>query len=79
MDAIEKFIKRLTEKERSMIDAAMQCLMSGAVQGMNIKRLCGSTDLFRVRVGNFRIIYYDFGENLVIVAISRRNENTYKK
>ena len=45
--------------------------------GLDIKRLKGHTDLFRVRKGRLRIVYRDKSNQFLIVRIDRINDKTY--
>ena len=79
MDKISKDLKKLTEKERNQIKQILQKINSGDFRGLDIKKLKGRDDIFRVRKGKFRIIYKISGKkDIFILAIERRSENTYK-
>jgi len=45
---------------------------------LNIKKLKGHNDIFRVRKGNIRIIYHLESGKIKLLAIMRRNEKTHK-
>ncbi|MCR4323127.1 MAG: hypothetical protein NUV61_03525, partial [Candidatus Azambacteria bacterium] len=49
------------------------------VRGLEIKKLKTRKDIFRVRKGDIRIIYRDNNGSILILAIERRNDNTYSK
>ena len=78
MDQIQKALAKLSEKERKKIKQALEKLFSDDVKGLNIKKLKDRSDIFRLRVGDLRIIYRANENKISILAISRRNENTYK-
>ncbi len=79
MNKIQKILSRLTIKECRIVRNILQRLKANKITGLDIKKLSGSKDIFRVRRGNLRIIYRVIGEGIIIlVAISRRNEHTYK-
>jgi len=78
MDKIEKALAKLSGKEREKIKQALEKLFSKEVTGMDIKKLKGRKDIFRLRVGNLRIIYRLNDDKIFILAISRRNEDTYR-
>lgn len=44
---------------------------------LDIKRLKGYENIFRIRVGNYRIIYYDDGAKIILKAVRKRDEKTY--
>lgn len=78
MDKIEKALVKLTEKERRRMKQVLVRLERGDVGGLNIKKLKGRNDIFRVRKGDIRIIYRFSGKAIFIMAIERRREDTYK-
>lgn len=60
----KKFIDKLPQNEKRRVVAAIEQLPNGE----NIKKLKGYSDLLRVRVGEYRIIYtVDNGELIVLV------------
>ena len=60
----KKFIDKLPKNERLRIAKAIESLPNGE----DIKKLKGYTDLLRLRVGDYRIIYtVNHGELVVIV------------
>ncbi len=77
MDPIEKALKKLTSKEREHIKAILAKLISNKTQGLDIKKLKGRDDIFRVRKGDIRIVYRKKQDELFILLIERRNEATY--
>jgi len=46
---------------------------------LNRKKLKGYEYIYRVRAGNYRIIYFDNGEEILLKYLKRRNERTYKE
>ncbi len=78
MDAIEKALAKLTEKERGWIRELLLQLSSGTTRGLDSKKLKGRDDIFRVRKGDIRIIYRKDSSGIFILSIERRNEGTYK-
>lgn len=45
---------------------------------LDIKKLRGHENIFRVRKGNIRIIFVKDKKDISILTIERRRENTYK-
>lgn len=78
MDKIKKALEKLSEKERQQIKDILERLNSGKLEGLDIKKLKGREDIFRARKGNFRIIYRFQDQDIHILIIERRRENTYK-
>ena len=78
MDKIDKAIARLSEKERAWLKDILRQLSKNDLKGLDVKRLKGRDDIFRVRKGDLRIIYRMQSVKIFILAIERRNERTYK-
>ncbi len=77
MDKISKSLKKLNKKELIQIKSVLNLLFSNKLDGLDIKKIKGRKDIFRVRRGYFRIIYRFDNGNIYILAIERRNEKTY--
>ena len=78
MDKLLKSLRKLTKKEREQIDKILAKIETDRTTGLDIKKLKGRDDIFRVRKGKLRIIYQKKGTDIILVMISRRNEGTYK-
>ena len=79
MDKIEKTLAKLTAKERERVKHVLEQLKRRNVQGLNIKKLKGSDDIYRVRKGDIRIIYRtDDDGGIFLLGIQRRREDTYR-
>lgn len=79
MDKINKTILKIPDKQRKAVLAAAKQFRVGKLDNLDIKKLKGSKDLFRVRVGNYRIIMRTRpGRSPIVVDVSKRGEKTYK-
>jgi len=78
MDKISKFLRKLTTKEQTMVSAVIEELLAGNTANLDIKKLRGFDDIYRVRIQTLRIIYSQKGGLIKIIEISRRSEKTYK-
>lgn len=76
MDKITKFLKRLDKKELAIVYEIIEKLLSHRVTSLDIKKLKGFDDIYRVRVGKIRIIYSQKNNEIKIIEISRRSEKT---
>ena len=76
MDKIQKELKKLSPKEKRWVGNILFQLEQGDFLGLNIKRLKGHRDIFRVRKGDLRIIFLKEKKDIFIMAIDRRNEKT---
>jgi len=77
MDKIEKILRKLTKKERDFLYKKIFDLQSKKVDNLNIIKIKNS-DFFRLRAGNFRIIFYYKDKKFILIDIKIRNDNTYK-
>ena len=78
MNKIDKYIKRLRPKERVDILEILEQIQAGLLLGLDIKKLKGYDNYFRVRKGKTRIIFHlDKSGQPVINRVERRGENTY--
>lgn len=78
VDKIQKALGKLTTKEREAIKDILSRLKNHQLENLDIKKLKGKDDIFRVRKGSIRIIYQDKAkEGIFVLAVERRNGNTY--
>ena len=79
MDKIAKALKKLSPQENQIIKDILTGLKNKNLQGLDIKKLKGNEDIFRVRKGKIRIMYRLLKNNdTMVLAIERRSEKTYK-
>jgi mRNA-degrading endonuclease RelE of RelBE toxin-antitoxin system len=77
MDAIEKALKKLNAKERERVKELLRKMALGALQGLDIKKLQGRNDIFRIRKWDIRIVYRKVGSAISVLLVERRSEQTY--
>ena len=77
MDKIQKALAKLLDKERKQVKVILEILSLGKINGLDVKKLKGREDIYRVRKGKIRIIYRQKENNINILAIERRSDNTY--
>ncbi|MCR4334623.1 MAG: hypothetical protein NUV47_02765 [Patescibacteria group bacterium] len=78
MNDVSKFVKSLSAKEQIRIEEVISKMESGDINGLDIKKLKGYSDMFRVRIGNYRIICrHNEQYGFVVVKVTRRNDTTY--
>lgn len=79
MDKIDRALKKLSRSEKAAVQKILLSIKSHNFQDLDLKKLKGDKNIFRVRQGKIRIIYrLDKKNNLMILAIERRSETTYK-
>lgn len=78
MDKIAKALQRLRPAEKKKIKDILIKLKNHDWKNLDLKKLKGREDIFRVRQGKIRIIYrVDSRDNILILAVERRSDTTY--
>lgn len=77
-DKIDKNLSKLSKKELLALEILLKKINEGQLAGLNIVKLKGYSDIFRVRKGTLRIIFQQKKDEIIILTIERRNEKTYK-
>lgn len=78
MDKIAKALEKFNTDERNKIKAILLKINSGVFTGLDIKKLKGHDNIFRVRKGKIRIIYrINQNNNIYILTVERRSDKTY--
>lgn len=78
MGWLEKELRKLTEKERDLAKKALNKLQKKELDGLDIKKLKGTDNIFRIREGRIRILYRTENGRIFILTIERRREDTYR-
>ncbi len=75
----EKLMRKLSKKQRRILEPVFEQIESGNLNGLNVKKLTGKEE-YRIRKGNFRIIVSIGSDSEVRLDEFRiKNENTYKR
>lgn len=75
---IEKFLAKLIQKEKKILDNLIEKIIKNDLKGLDVRKLSGRDDIFRVRKGNFRIIFKITKTDNKVVSVERRNDTTYR-
>lgn len=79
MDKISKTLAKLNQTEKKIVADILNKIESNRVADLDLKKLKGYPNIYRVRSGKLRIIYrIDHQDKIFLVSIERRNDNTYK-
>lgn len=80
MDKIQKLLAALSPKEHEAMILLMQQIQTDFRKIPGLKALKGMKGWYRVRFGQYRIIFLVDSQTkeIEIKRISRRNENTYR-
>lgn len=78
MDKIEKALKKLSAKEQTQIKQILSRLHARKLENLDVKKLKGRDDIFRVRKDDLRVIYRLQDRSIFILSVDRRHESTFK-
>ena len=76
-DRIEKALMVLESKQRRQLEEIVERIKQGRVAGLDIRKLRGREDVYRVRKGNIRIIFQKCADQIYVLAVERRSDTTY--
>jgi len=79
MDNIVKALNKLSNKEKETLKEVLFCINSGSISNLDIKKLKGQKDIFRIRKGKIRIIIKKTNNSIKVLTLERRVSKTYKK
>ncbi len=77
VDDITKILRKESVKDRSKILNILQKIKNKDLSGLDIKKLSGKENEFRVRSGRYRICFENIKNKLRIKWVKRRNNRTY--
>ena len=78
MDKIAKLFLKISKKDKAKLrQIVIQLQDKKYWKSLNVTKLKNS-DLYRLRSGNFRIIFHKDKNSTIIDSIKLRNESTYK-
>lgn len=77
MDPIEKALSKLTENGRRKLKDLLERIRSGDFRDLDLKKLKGRDDVYRVRKGTFRVIFRKTSSGIKVLALERRSDTTY--
>ena len=79
MEEKVKFINKLSPKDRKLINTLIHNILNNDFTGLDVIKLQGEKQYFRVKKGSFRIIFFKGQDGLnKIETIGFRNEHTYR-
>lgn len=79
MGKLKKALKKFDNAEKIIIKNIITQLKTGLFDGLDIKKLQDSRDIYRVKKKTLRILFYfNQDKEIIIFTIERRSDNTYK-
>ena len=79
MPPLSKLLSQLDSQSRKIADKVIDLIFKGQTKDLDIKKLKGANNLYRIRKGKLRIIYKRGANIPEIIAIQKRSDNTYGK
>ncbi len=76
-DRIQKTLQKISEKERRAIEQLISHIVRGDLAHLEIQKLQGMEDVYRVRKGELRIIFQKVKQEFRILAIEHCGDTTY--
>lgn len=78
MNDIEKLFRKISKKERVLLSGIIGGLIKKDHKGLVIMKI-EQSDFYRLRKGNFRIIFhYNKTGEVIVDAVRLKGEDTYK-
>ena len=79
MDKIQKALSKLNSKEKHKLKEILIQIDADNFQNLDLKKLKGRKDIFRVRKNDMRIIFCKTNNIIKVLTIERKGSKTYKK
>lgn len=74
----EKFIEKLSKNEQKLLISKIEDLLTDDFKLLDIKKLQGFRELYRVKVSNYRIVYRPVSKHKIIfVALIAHRKDIY--
>ena len=77
MDRLRKLLRSLSVNEENALNELLEKIYARKLKGSDVKKLKGKLNIYRVRMGDLRVIFHDDGAQIAILFAGRRNDNTY--
>lgn len=77
MDKVDKFTRKLEKHEALRLHDVINQIRMNQLSGLDVKKLKGSDEEYRVRMGRVRIRFLKTDNRNVIIDVGFRNDNTY--
>lgn len=72
-----KYIKRLRKDEQIRLLEIIGLIMENQIEFLDIKKLSGYKNLYRVRIGRYRIIFKKSWKRNQIIKVDEKGDTTY--
>ncbi|HBH46638.1 MAG: hypothetical protein A2445_02685 [Candidatus Jacksonbacteria bacterium RIFOXYC2_FULL_44_29] len=79
MDKIDKALRKLRPKEKELFKILLVKIKQSDVSSLDVKKLKGRNDIYRVRKGEMRIIFRKQKNGIKILTLEKRDSKTYSQ
>jgi len=77
MNKSEKLLRKVSKEDRRRLELTIALIYANNLDMLDVKKISGSENIFRVRVGKFRIKFIAGEIHNKITEVTRRSDNTY--
>lgn len=77
VDQIHKNMEKFSDKERKLAIHLYTLIVENKLENLDVKKLKGHTNIFRVRKSRFRIIFSRQRNKNTVTHFDYRNDKTY--
>lgn len=78
MDRLKKALAKLPKEHKANFDFIISRLLSGDFTGLQIAKIRGQKDVYRVKRGRLRVVFRIASREILIISVSLRSEKTYR-
>lgn len=78
MNELQKSLAKLPKEYKNTFELLMIRLLSRDFLGLNITKLKGQKNIYRLKHGKLRIIFKVQGNDLLVLQVGLRSEKTYR-
>jgi mRNA-degrading endonuclease RelE of RelBE toxin-antitoxin system len=78
VDKVKKFLRKISSERREKIEYALESIFSNDFSHLDVKKMKGSNTLYRVRIGDVRIVFDTASEIPNIRFVGKRSDVNYK-
>ncbi|MDZ7785894.1 MAG: hypothetical protein U5L95_02125 [Candidatus Saccharibacteria bacterium] len=77
-DKIKKFLAKLSKRELDSVQALLLDIRNHEIEHLDVKPIKGQKGVYRARKGRIRVIFSNHSGKIHILAIGRRDDQTYR-
>ncbi len=77
MNDIEKILRKVSPRDRAVLITIIRRLKHGDLSGLRAEKMARG-DFYKMRKGNFRLIFHFEHDVVIIDAVRLRDEKTYR-